>query len=103
MPRHLLKDEPGTNPVKMAFITVSLLLLALGIINIGRVMLDWQASQTARQAGAREAVTRDPIAQPIKYRLQCTEVDSPPLVGALCVDTGGLRDCCRADMTVARL
>ena len=59
------ENERGTHAVKVAFISVSLLLLALGIIDVGRVMLDWQASKKAERAGAREAVTRDSIALPI--------------------------------------
>ena len=89
MIRRFLKDERGTNTVELTFISISLLLLTLGVVDVGRVMVDWNATQKAAQLGANEAMTRDPIVVPLKYYFFCNPPTDAALVGASCSDDNG--------------
>lgn len=89
MLKRLLKDRRGTNTVELTLIMGSLLLLTLGVIDVGRAALEWNAIQKSTQVGAREAITRDPIVLPIKYHFFCNPPADAALVGARCVDDFG--------------
>ncbi len=95
MLRHLFRDERGGNSVELVFVIPGLLLLTFGIIDFGRAVFDWNAVEKATQIAAREAITRDPVAVPIKYHFECDPPSDTTVVGLLCSDPdGGVRSEC---------
>jgi Flp pilus assembly pilin Flp len=83
-----LKDERGANTVEMVMIVGALTLLTAGVVDVGRLMTEYNAIQKGVEMGVREAVTRDPIVQPLKFHFLCNQ-QSSNLVGELCIDGDG--------------
>jgi Flp pilus assembly pilin Flp len=84
-----LKDERGANTVEMVMIIGALTLLTAGVVDVGRVMTEYNAIQKGVEMGVREAVTRDPIVLPIKFHFTCNPPTDTNLVGQLCIDGDG--------------
>jgi Flp pilus assembly pilin Flp len=84
-----LKDERGANTVEMVMIVSALTLLTAGVVDVGRLMTEYNAIQKGVEMGVREAVTRDPIVQPTKYHFFCNPPANSDLVGELCRDDDG--------------
>ena len=84
-----LKDERGANTVEMVMIVGALTLLTAGVVDVGRVMTEYNAMQKGVEMGMREAVTRDPVVQPIKFHFNCNPPVDRTLVGQLCRDGAG--------------
>ncbi len=84
-----LKDERGSNTVELVMIIGALTLLTTGVVDVGRLMTEYNAIQKGVEMGVREAVTRDPIVQPVKFHFTCNPPSDTDLVGQLCRDGDG--------------
>jgi Flp pilus assembly pilin Flp len=84
-----LKDERGANTVEMVMIVGALTLLTAVVVDVGRLMTEYNAIQKGVEMGVREAVTRDPIVQPIKFHFSCNPPTDTSVVGQLCRDDDG--------------
>jgi Flp pilus assembly pilin Flp len=84
-----LKDERGANTVEMVMIVGTLTLLTAGVVDVGRLMTEYNAIQKGVEMGVREAVTRDPIVKPLKYHFTCNPPADSDLVGELCIADDG--------------
>lgn len=82
--RAVLLDESGVTAVELVFIMTGLLLLSFGVIDFGRMLFDNNAAHKAAQLGAQMAVTRDPIALPLKNHYVCNPPANSSMVGVLC-------------------
>ena len=84
-----LKDERGANTVEMVMIVGALTLLTASVVDVGRLMTEYNAIQKGVEMGVREAVTRDPVVLPIKFHFTCNQAADSELVGQLCIDGDG--------------
>jgi hypothetical protein len=84
-----LKDERGANTVETVMIVGTLTLLTAGVVDVGRLMTEYNAIQKGVEMGVREAVTRDPIVMPLKYHFTCNPPLDPNIVGELCIADDG--------------
>lgn len=56
------RDCRGATAVEFALVTPLLLLFLLGIVDVGRLMWDWNRAEKATQMGVRKAVITSPVA-----------------------------------------
>jgi Flp pilus assembly pilin Flp len=89
--KRLLKNERGANTTELMLIIGTLSLLSLGVVDVGRLMTEYNAIQKAVESGAREAVTRDPIVLPIKWHFYCNVPSDTAFIGQLCIDEFGVQ------------
>lgn len=82
--RKLLNDTRGSNTVELAFVLPVLLLMTFAIIDFGRLLFDINGSHKAAQLGAALAITRDPVALPIKNHFRCNTPSNLALIGQSC-------------------
>lgn len=91
----LLSDRAGSNTVELAIVLPVLLLFTFGIIDFGRLLFEINGSHKAAQLGAQLAMTRDPVALPIKDHFRCNVPADRSLVGESCrAPDGTLRPEC---------
>lgn len=91
----LIADKRGSNTVELAFVLPVLLLFTFGIVDFGRLLFDINGAHKAAQLGADLAITRDPIARPVKDHFRCNVPSDTSLVGQSCrAADGTLRDEC---------
>lgn len=57
--RHLVRDRAAATAAEFALVIPLLLLFIFGIIDVGRLMWDWNQAQKATQIGVRFAVVTD--------------------------------------------
>jgi TadE-like protein len=57
----LFRHERGTSSVEFALISMALVVLGFGIVEVGWFSYQWNAAQKATQLGVRLAVVSDPI------------------------------------------
>jgi hypothetical protein len=101
--RRLLTDTRGSNTVELAFVLPVLLLMTFAVIDFGRLMFDINGAHKAAQLGAAHAITRDPIALPVKYHFRCDAPSDLALVGQSCrAADGTLRPECDFGTVVCR-
>ena len=84
-----LKDERGANTVEMVMIVGALTLLTAVVVDVGRLMTEYNAIQKGVEMGVREAVTRDPVVLPVKFHFACNPPPDAEVVGQLCRDGDG--------------
>jgi hypothetical protein len=80
----LLRDTRGSNTVELAVVLPALLLFTFAIIDFGRLLYEVNGAHKAAQLGADLAVTRSPIALPIKDHFRCNIPSDRTLVGQSC-------------------
>jgi hypothetical protein len=93
--RGLLRDPRGAHAVELAIVFPVLLLMTFAIIDFGRLLFEINGAHKAAQLGADLAITRDPIALPVKYHFACNAPSNLALVGQSCrAPDGTLRPEC---------
>lgn len=93
--RQLVRDTRGSNTVELAIVLPALLLFTFAIIDFGRLLFDINGAHKAAQLGADLAITRDPIARPIKDHFRCNVPSNLSLIGQSCrASDGTLRPEC---------
>jgi hypothetical protein len=93
--KRFLSDTRGVNTVELAFVLPLLLLMTFAIIDFGRLLYDINGAHKAAQLGASLAVTRNPIALPVKDHFRCNVPSNKTLVGQSCrASDGSLRPEC---------
>lgn len=91
----LLADRRGSNAVELAVVLPLLLLFTFAIIDFGRLMFDVNGAHKAAQLGVQHAMTRSPVALPIKDHFRCNVPANLSLIGLSCrAPDGTLRPEC---------
>jgi hypothetical protein len=93
--RNLFADTRGSNTVEYAVVLPALLLFTFAIIDFGRLLFEINGAHKAAQLGVDLAITRDPIALPIKDHFRCNVPSDLALIGLSCrAADGSLRPEC---------
>lgn len=93
--RNLFADTRASNTVELAVVLPVLLLFTFAIIDFGRLLFEVNGAHKAAQLGVDLAVTRNPIALPIKDHFRCNVPSNLSLVGQSCrAANGTLRSEC---------
>ncbi|MCK0531151.1 TadE/TadG family type IV pilus assembly protein [Sphingobium agri] len=104
----LIREKKGASAAEFALILPLLLILLLGIIDVGRLMWTWNEAEKATQMGARYAVATDMIPNGLaSYSFaingglsQGDAIPESSFGGASCVITGGAVSCsCKTGAT----
>ena len=63
--KRLWKDCDGAHLVEFTLVLPVLLLVALGTVDVGLLLFDWNSANKAAYRGAREAIVWDPVASEV--------------------------------------
>ncbi|MGE5548081.1 MAG: TadE/TadG family type IV pilus assembly protein [Solirubrobacterales bacterium] len=87
----MLRDQRGSNTVEMSIALMVLIVLTLGVCDLGVALWQWNLAEKATQAGARLAAVSDPVAPSIvTWEGDLTKYQG----GTRCWDAVGHTDIC---------
>lgn len=105
--RHLGKDKRASSAAEFALVLPLLLLFLFGIIDVGRLMWEWNKAEKATQAGVRVAVVTDLVPSALTaYKFtgvtQGAPVPTSEFPGVYCTGTSSAATCtCKATCAFA--
>lgn len=86
--RRALGNRRGTAAVEFAFVAPVLLVLTIGIVELGMVLLEYHRMGEATRRGTREAVIETPIAQLTNLTASSIECQGP--IGSVSCPSGSM-------------
>lgn len=99
--QHFLRDEQGGPAAEFAMVLPILLIFLLGMMDVGRLMWDWNRAEKATQMGVRYAVATDIVPSALESYsfaisgsvLQGDPVPETAFPGIVCEAPGGTPAC----------